>query len=227
MTDVATGPEHHIQRYILEILRHTEFARFRDLKPPKVESNVFNYHLSQLMRVRLVTKSAAGYTLSLSGIAYIDRVSRLDTRPRIQPKIMTITALYNELGEVLMYKKLTQPMINQLTFPTGMLHMEDHTIREAALREVYEKTGITLDDVTHVGDCYMAVRNDGTAVMNALMHVFVAEVTKSRVDVGSGALWYDPRKGDDSVAPATAHLLERLAHREPDKLFFEEYSIDW
>ncbi|MCU0667616.1 MAG: hypothetical protein MUF85_03295 [Patescibacteria group bacterium] len=47
---------HHIQKHILKELSFKEWARFRDLKPPRVDSNLYNYHLKLLIKNGLVEK---------------------------------------------------------------------------------------------------------------------------------------------------------------------------
>ena len=47
---------HHIQRRILSVLCYRKMARFRDLRPPRVDTNLFSYHLKVLIRHQLVQK---------------------------------------------------------------------------------------------------------------------------------------------------------------------------
>lgn len=58
---------HHIQRSILGALMTREFARFRDLKPENVDTNLFSYHLKLLQRDKYVRKTDSGYTLAEKG----------------------------------------------------------------------------------------------------------------------------------------------------------------
>ena len=48
--------EHHIQKHILSVLMHTKFARFRDMRPPKVDTNLYSYHLKLLIKSGFVQK---------------------------------------------------------------------------------------------------------------------------------------------------------------------------
>jgi hypothetical protein len=48
---------HHIQKFILHYLISHEFARFRDLRPPKVDTNLFSYHLKLLQKSGYVEKT--------------------------------------------------------------------------------------------------------------------------------------------------------------------------
>jgi 8-oxo-dGTP pyrophosphatase MutT (NUDIX family) len=225
MIEQHTDPDHYIQRYILDVLRHSEFARFRDLRPSGVDSNAFSYHLTRLMKEGYLHKLEQGYTLTTQGLSYIDRVSKLDTRPRRQPKIMTLTFIFNELEEILVRHKETQPMINRVTCACGMMHMDDPTIKDAALREIREKMGIELDEIHHVGDCYMAIRSSGIVIMNTLMHVFVAHVRKSDI-IPNDTIFWRSRTDLADAAPATRLVLEVLQRTLPGAKFFEEFVED-
>ena len=47
---------HHIQLHILSMLIHQEFARFRDMRPKNVDTNLYSYHLKLLIKQGLVAK---------------------------------------------------------------------------------------------------------------------------------------------------------------------------
>lgn len=225
MVDQHSDPDHYIQRYILDVLRHHEYARFRDLRPKGVDSNAFSYHLTTLIKRGYLNKVEMGYTLTTVGLSYIDRVSKIDTRPRRQPKIMTLTYIFNEHGEILVRPKATQPMINRFTCACGMVHMDDPSIKDAALREVHEKMGVDLRGLRHAGDCYMAIRNDGVVIMNTLMHVFVTEVKKADIPLFGDAVWRAPTDLADA-APATRLVLQTLQKTPPNAKLFEEFVED-
>lgn len=222
MIDINYHPTHHIQRFILDVLRHNEYARFRDLRPPQTDSNLFNYHLKQLQKHGMLEKTTQGYTLSLAGIVYIDRISSVNKKPRQQPKIMTMTIIVNELGEVLIRNKTSQPMINRPTFIAGMPHMDDETIEDAARREIAEKVKFTPELIDHVGDCYMTITYEGLNLMKTLMHIFLVRVEKSQIKLRNGLQWRHTDNLDDA-AHATRLLAPKIATMAPDKLFFEQY----
>lgn len=223
MIDKIPEAHHFVQRYILDVLRRTEFARFRDLRPDGVDSNAFSYHLTTLKKQGLVDRTDAGYSLTVKGLAYIDRVSAFDTRPRRQPKIMTMTAVTNERGEYLVRYKRTQPMINKITLPAGMLHMDDPTIADAAVREVFEKTGAVIEKPRHVGDYYMAIRHDGEVIMNSLMHTFVVRVKQQDISLNDESFWRTPDDLGDA-APATRRVVKLIEAHDGKTLFFEEFT---
>ena len=54
---------HHIQKHILDVLMYTAVARFRDLRPPRTDTNLFTYHLNVLYleRKRLIVRRSRKY----------------------------------------------------------------------------------------------------------------------------------------------------------------------
>ncbi len=103
---------HHIQKYIISVLMYQEIARFRDLRPPKTETNLFSYHLNLLIKSGLITKTAGGYPISPACLSYVDRVSGEKQTIRRQTKIITMLLVKNSEGQVLLQKRSKQPYIN-------------------------------------------------------------------------------------------------------------------
>ena len=106
---------HHIQKYIIEVLIHQQYARFRDLRPPKIDTNLYSYHLKILQKQGLVTKTDEGYTLTPEGLIYVDRVSLKKLNIRTQPKIVSMLVVQNSNGDVLLLRRSKQPYINTWT----------------------------------------------------------------------------------------------------------------
>lgn len=213
---------HFIQRHILNVLMQQKYARFRDLRPPRVDSNVFSYHLTAIKKEHLVTKEAEGYTLTIKGLAHVDLLSMEKTHVRQQPRIMTMILVRNEAQELIAYHKNHQPFIGQLTLPSGKLHLDDSTIEFAAKRELKEKTSIVVPELTRLGDCYMAMYQDDEVVMNSLVHVFLADVSRSDVTLEEGVSWYNLAEFTQA-APASRRVVEELYELERATPFFREY----
>lgn len=212
---------HFIQRHILDTLLHQKFARFRDMRPARVDSNAYSYHLSALVRQGLIVKTSGGYTLTPAGLAYVDHLSGVDGRPRRQPKVMTITALFNEYDEVIVLPLARQPFIGQLTLPCGKLHFGER-LHAAAQREVAEKVGLTAANIRHAGNLYFTASDDANVVMHTLFHVFIGEAVTG-VALPDGAVW---RALDEvhTVAPATRRIFTLLEHHRYASWFFDEYD---
>lgn len=215
---------HHIQKHILGVLMFQEVARFRDLRPPKVDTNLFSYHLKILIKSKIVKKLSSGYTLSTLGLAYVDRVSVLSKNLRTQPKIITMFVVQNSEGEVLLWKRKRQPYINAWTLPYGKLHTDDKSLQEAAARELTEKMHLTDQPVRHVGDCYIYVNTEGQLLSSTLTHVFRFE--RDDIDLRDNFMWVKPHKlSHYKVAPAVEQIIARSFFNDP--FFFEEFYEDW
>lgn len=220
----TTAVNHHIQKHILSVLMHQRYARFRDMRPPRVDSNLYSYHLKLMMKNGLVDKTEQGYTLGLGGVLYVDRVSTASVSVRQQPKIITMLVVQNSEGDILLYKKSRQPFIDLWNLPQGKLHIDDESIQAAARREIKEKIGDIDVKPEHAGDCYIRMKRDGEVVMSTLAHVFRFE--SDEIAEGESLHWARPHKLHQyELAPAIEQIIARTFFRDP--YFFEEFEVDW
>ena len=196
------------------------FARFRDMRPPRTDTNLYTYHLKLLQKQDYVMKIDEGYTLSAKGMLYVDRVSTETISIRTQPKIITMLVVQNSNGDVLLYRKIRQPFVDQWNLPQGKIHIEDETIVAAAQREIQGKIGLAKQPVEHAGDCYIRMTRDGVVVMSTLVNVF--RVESDDVVETDRIKWARPHKlADYDLAPAVENIIARTFFRDP--YFFEEY----
>lgn len=214
---------HHIQKHILSTLYRQRYARFRDMRPSKVETNLYSYHLKLLIKQGLVDKAERGYTLSAQGLLYVDRVSSSSFSVRTQPKVITMLVVQNSDGDVLLQRRAKQPLIDLWTLPHGKLHITDWSIQQAAEREAWDKLTINLQP-THAGDCYIRIIDkDGEIMSTTLAHVFYAEA--DNIELDSQLQWARPHKLDQyDLAPAVMQIVTRAFFRDPH--FFEEYCVE-
>lgn len=216
-------PDHYIQKHILSVLVHRQYARFRDMRPPKVDTNLYSYHLKLLQKRGMVQKTDGGYTLARAGLLYVDRFSTTSLNIRTQPKIITMIVMQNTDGDVLLQKRTKQPYINTWTLPYGKLHIDDVSVQAAAQREAHEKLGVEGLVMRHVGDCYIRVRQTGELLTTTLAHVFYAETDD--IALTDGFMWVRPHKlGEYQLAPAVEQVVARTFFRDP--FFFEEFTED-
>lgn len=218
---------HHIQRHILGVLYHQKIARFRDLRPQNVDTNLYSYHLRSLIKQGMLRKVEGGYTLGDRGLAYIDRVSSKSMLIRTQPKIVTMIVAQNSNGDVLLQRRTKQPHLDTWTLPYGKLHIEDYSILGAARREADEKLGLIEPSLIHAGDCYIRVYTgkgeDRQILSSTLVHVFYLETDD--IVVSEKLQWARPHKlAEFDLAPAVEQIVARTFFRDP--YFFEEYEAD-
>lgn len=213
---------HKIQQHALKQLIMNPVRRFSGLKPDEVESNLFMYHLKQLIKENLVQKRADGlYCLTERGKAYADSLSLESFQPRLQPRIVTLLMIKNEAGEYLLYRRMRQPLINMVGFPYGKVHLGE-TIAQAAARELSEKTGLEAT-LVHRGDGYITMIQGTEPISQILFHLFLGsnptgQLTQS--DVGE-AFWADPSQVPGwELLPSVMDLVDQL--NSSDRLFFLE-----
>lgn len=164
---------HHIQSHILRILLRQEYARFRDMRPPRVDTNAYSYHLKALQKDDYIVKTDKGYTLSAKGLGYVDGLSSDERNVRKQPKNIAIFALHNSANEWLVVERLIQPYIGQYMMPSGKQHYgespEDH-IR----REIYEQLKAHVD-VEYCGYTDVRIWRDQQVITHINGHVYTGE----------------------------------------------------
>lgn len=207
---------HIIQKKILETLTFHEIVRFAALRPPKVESNLYSYHLKLLIKEGYVKKLEQGYTLDIKGLTYVDRVSTDKFELREQPKIITILVIENKKGEILLWRRNKQPFINTWSLPSGKTHIDDPNIEFAALREATEKINLEITKLRHVGDCYIKHKRGEEVISSVFGHVFYARIDNH---ISPHILWW--KKGDQLI-PGTEELIALSRKHRIKGRFFEE-----
>lgn len=217
---------HHVRKSILKVLTHQKRARFSELRPPRVDSNLFSYHLSALLKEGLVEKLDTGYALSTEGLAFVDRVSMGNFEPRLQPKIITMIVALTEDDCVLLQRRSKQPFIDMWTLPSGKLHLEDASIRVAAEREMREKTGIAVCSLEHVSNYYIQVRHEQKIISSVLAHVFLTHLSKEATLL-EGLKWYSiDELSALKLAPAIGAIIEG-ARNNHERAAFRELQINF
>jgi ADP-ribose pyrophosphatase YjhB (NUDIX family) len=216
---------HHIQNDILSNLATRTEAKFSELRPPDVEANLYTYHLNTLCRQGYVEKNSKKYSLSSKGLAYVDRMSRDTNSLRVQPKIITMTILQSDDNAIFLYPKHRQPFLGCWNIPNGKVHLEDVSVKRSAVREVKEKTGFDLAEVTHTGDAYIRVRSCGILISSVLAHIFIAKITHAELDVRDGAWMNSDQRKSSKLAPAVAEIIDTALSAK--HFFFEEYDVEW
>ncbi len=213
---------HHIQKHIIGVLLYQKYGRFRDLRPPRTDTNLFSYHLKVLIKEQFIEKNENGYMLSIKGLTYVDRISTAQKMTiRAQPKIITMLVVQNSEGDILLQKRAKQPYIDTWTLPYGKLHVDDSSVTDAAVREASEKLGVADAPVEQAGDCYIRVMDNSEVVMTTLAHVFRFE--HETIKESEALRWFRPHKISQlELAPAVEQVIARTFFR--DAFFFEEYT---
>ncbi|MEK7472041.1 MAG: NUDIX domain-containing protein [Patescibacteria group bacterium] len=166
----------------MKSLSKEEICRFRDLKPKDIESNLFLYHLRQLIKHKIVEKTVTGrYSLSVVGRQYVDRSNLPTMKPRLQPKQLTILIIEAPDDKLIILKRLHVPYLGYRGLPSGKIHYGEG-ISEAATRELLEKTGLDDIKLTLRGNVLMRFCDPKTkeviSHINAYIHTGKTEITE-------------------------------------------------
>lgn len=220
---------HHIQREILRSLLLVPEARFKDLKPAGLESNIFMYHLKTLIKEGLVEKTEGGYTLTSKGKSFVDRSNLASLKIRVQPKTITILAVTNSDGKQLILERLHQPFINHKGFPSGKIHYGESLI-DAANRELLEKAGFKDVALTFRGNFVMRYFKEDEVVNHIIGYVFSGQVNTMEplnfVTPYFKSYWGD--KGElyvDNRFKGHPEIFELLQKTPSGELFFVEHDF--
>lgn len=220
---------HHIQRKILNKLLYAESLAYSQMRPKGIESNHFAYHLEQLVKDKMVAKKDKLYELAPHGLALVDRMSQTKMVPRVQPHILTIIAVTNSKGQMLLFRRAFQPYIHLYGFPLGKTHLEE-TVEEAASRELSEKTGLTDVPLLQRGIVYLTIRRRKFIITKVLCHIFEGKSDQPPADISphrGSASWADVAKLSKKDVMPGFFEIKRLLSKQQSELFFAELKVSW
>lgn len=241
--------KHKIGQDILTHLATHQYGRFSDMRPPKVDTNLFTYHLKLLLKAGYITKDATNYTLSSKGQVYIDRHIPVGETVRTQPKIITMLLIQDGYGKMLVQQRTKQPYINTWTLPYGTMLIEDESVLACGARIAADKLNFVPANLRHTGDCYITVGHmatiaarpieAGTLIDGDILHLNTEEVfqTESRTLVHLVRFETDDLAASDTTkwieplditkmgaAPAVEQIIARAFFG--DDFFFEEFRVE-
>jgi ADP-ribose pyrophosphatase YjhB (NUDIX family) len=217
---------HEIQKEILQKLSLQKRARYSELKRKELDGNLFVYHLNSLKKKGIVTAKDKTYILTSEGKQLLSRISFSNLKERIQPKIVT-TIIIKQNNKYLLYRQTRAPFIDYVSFPYGKIHL-DESIKDAANRELYEKTGYTAK-LQHRGDVYITLHDETEMVTQTLHHVFtgtkpVGEIQK---EYPGGECFCGTFDNLDKkmILPGAEKML-KLVEKNKNNHFFAEFFLN-
>lgn len=215
-----------IHKHVLTLLTKNESLNFASLKPEGVDSNLFTYHLGQLVGDGYVEKREKIYTLTREGKRFVAGFSLAEGKPTKVPRTFVALFAENKAGEVLLYKWSRQPYLGHVGLPFSRVRYGE-SIFEAAENNVRYKTGSS-GKPEYLGDAYVIVRSGVEVTTHYLVHLFglskVPDDPKSDGLTGE-PFWgdvgkYDPRE----TVYGTKELIDLC--RNSTKPFFTELEIN-
>lgn len=218
-----TSITNEYQKYILSQLQTRQFARFSDIKPPKISSNSFSYHLKELQRGNWISKESQGYTLGPVGLAHAARETEKQA-VRMQPNIMVGLLVQDGDGNVLLHKKSEQPFIDAWELPATYASVADAGVQEAGKWAARKLFHMTPPELRHAGDCYVRVHKGKIALCATQFHIvrFAVDSMAAPED----CMWVAPLAIETLVrVPALERIIARAFFN--DDFFFEEYTVQY
>ena len=189
----------------------TDGLRFGQLRPDGMDSNAFMYHLKHLLRDRYVEKVDDRYRLTHSGKTYVTSLSSTNTRPRLQPKLISILALTNESGQYLLAQRLEQPSLGTWMLPSGKQHF-DESPEQHVVRESLEQFGADIV-LSRRGLADIRISYDDQLVTHLIAHIYSGNYAGPVPDTTDRFVYAYHDVGelsDDQLTPGTRQICDAL-----------------
>lgn len=209
--------EHHLQRQMLHTLIKYDSARFADLRPKSVDSNLATYHLQQLIKQGLVEKHDGRYRATAQGKIAGTTVTLSKTEQLAQAHTVFFIAAQNAAGAWLMRKRLFHPMLHK----SGFVHGEPiagQSISETAAAVFTAKTGLQAEAFTPRGSGFITLVSEASLpesfIHFTLLHASGLSGELIR-DCGNGEnYWFDGSFDSNDFIPSMRILTQLLTTRE-------------
>ena len=136
---------HKLQIEILKELEQRSKTYSELYKSLKIRSNLFNYHLSRLISIKLVTKEDDRYHLTLEGQA---KTPYLDITHESQP-ILAVVLKINYAGQRVLVKREKEAFFGYFAMPGGKIK-KGELIEDAVKRILNKETGLDCASSKHL-----------------------------------------------------------------------------
>ncbi len=184
-------PIHPIEHEILRILAFRKTARYRDMRPQGVDSNLFNYHRRVLVREGFIEKAPnAEYQLAVRGLKFIESTALGSLKSGYQPKLSIAFLLSDSQGRIAVWNKQAQPFIGMVHMPNCKLQYDDVTARDGAfriLREITSEEGVAIN---LKGIAEVSVRQHGE-LLSHTMYVIAQAVISPMLVTNKAIYWIE------------------------------------
>lgn len=217
--------EHHIQKDLLHKLVLTDSARFSELRPKDVDSNVVTYHLQQLVKQKLVIKNDTGeYSLTELG-KIAGTTVKLSKKELLEQAHPILLLALRDGNKWLLRKRKAQPLLGK----TGFTHCEpkmDEPAVDTATIEFEKRTGLKAT-FTPKGFGYIRFMKEGELVSFTNFTLLLADSFEGELvkNAGNGENdWHElPENNSEHMIPSMQDLIKKI--QEPG-FFYLDKSYD-
>lgn len=179
---MQSNPTHHIDLHILKVLTFSESARYRDLRPKNIDSNLFNYHRKVLLQQGyIVQNNDKTYSLGVKGLRLAEKASFDDLRVRERPKLSVQYLINDGNGSLAVWDKAVQPFIGTTNLPNGKVRLEDKSVSSAAKRMLNEVANIKHVKINLCGVADVCVMQGEDVITHTINMVVVAKISPQDV----------------------------------------------
>jgi len=168
---------HYLQKHILDKLRFGQPLTYTDMLPDNMVSSQFQYHLKSLITEGLVQKGTGGkYSLTHAGEAAVEYLSVNRATPVLMPKVISHTLLTHN-DSLLLLRKQKEPYRHLIEPIAGKIHFGEE-IAAAAQREVFEKTGLSINKPVLCGVANMLICKNGKPLTHMITYAHRADLER-------------------------------------------------
>lgn len=185
-----------IQKSILSNLSfHQAGATFTELNTgdAKVESDLFNYHLKQLIKSELIIKESSKYLLTEKGKSTVTNLDHL-TKEITKYKVGVYLCIVVD-NKILLTRRLKHPQYGYVGLVAGKMKYGE-SIKLAAARELEEETDLkSTVDYEIIGNLRQIRKNDeGKVIEDGVFYVCYSDSVEGELrekDIEGEYFWVD------------------------------------
>ena len=214
--------EHHLQKEILHRLVLHDRARFGELKPKDMDSNMFTYHLHQLMAQHYVEKHEDGsYGLTAAGKAAGINITQSARAVLEQAHAILLLAVRDQHSAWLLRRRLAQPTHGKI----GFIHGEpvaDEPIVQTARAVLERRTGLVAADFSVAGSGFIRIFQNNELESFTNFTLLTAQIAhadpKVKDETGENFWATEPDFTAADMLPSMADLAHSLSAHQ--RIFF-------
>ncbi len=184
---------HYIQIEVLRKLIVSPKTRYTDLNVYGLENNAFQYRLQKLIKKEYIKKVEDKYSLTSTGLGFVEKISYTDAVIRQQAIQYTVIICRTDNGKYLCYQRTGEPHYGKIGFPYGKMH-QGEKITDAACHEFKEKTGIQVESLQY--EFTEQIITDGAYISDSIYYVFSLNLEQefNVISEGYTCFWVDEKE---------------------------------
>jgi ADP-ribose pyrophosphatase YjhB (NUDIX family)/DNA-binding HxlR family transcriptional regulator len=200
---------------IFKLFLESNKLRFNEIeKCLKIRSNMVSYHLTSMVKEGLLIKKGEYYLLTEHAEKYIPLFSDIFGMD-VGPLPIILVAVVNK-GKILFIKRNKRPYKDYWSMIGGKLLLHED-IKEAAIRQVKEKTGLDSEFISLNNIMHERVEGSGI-VKHSFMLIFVKVSVKNikfKETRAGGLKWFSVTKlRSDKVIPSDYWLIKHSLNKK-------------